>query len=150
MSMSTALIRELEAMLEVLHDHGLKVGTPTAHALLVQIAYRAGDKPMTKGRERLAAREMFRTQVELGRVLGVTPKAVGKVCAKLEKAGIRVRKDGRTAAPYKAMIYRLPTVAEFARAFGLQGDQVAVFEEEVRTLAAQRSPKGVPNVAAVA
>lgn len=148
--MSTALIHELEAVLAVADDHGLKVGTPTAHFLLFQIAYRAGDKPTTKGREHLAAREMFRTQDELGRLIGISPKSVGRVCAKLEKAGIRVRKDGRTAAPHKAMIYRLPTVAEFARALGLQGDQVAIFANEVSVLVAQRRTKGATNMAVMA
>ena len=145
--MSTALIHELEAVLAVADNHGLKVGTTTAHALLWQIAYKAGDKPMTKGREYLAAREMFRTQTELARLIGISPKSVGRVCAKLEKAGIRVRKDGRTAAPHKAMIYRLPTVAEFASAFGLQGDQVAKFADAVNAIVDERRTKGATNMA---
>lgn len=140
--MSTALIHELEAVLEVANDYGFNVGTPTAHALLFQIAYKGGDKPSVRGREHLDAREMFRSQDELGRIMGINAKSVGRVCLNLERIGIRVRRDGRTAAPYKAMIYRLPTVEEFAYAFGFRGEQVREFAAAVQDIVDSRSSKG--------
>lgn len=130
--MSTALMREIDAVLMVANNHGLSIGPPSAVLLLHRISVWAWDKPHRAGREQLAAREMFRPREQLAPLMSMTGKSIGRLCQDLEARGLRVRREGRTAGSNKAMIYRLPTVKEFARALGFEGEQVKVFEAMVQ------------------
>lgn len=115
--------------------------TPTELSLLKDLALRAVEEPRKAGRENLKARETFCVREELARELGVTDKSYGRICRQLDRKGLSVRREGRYARYNYAMVYRFPTVEEFASALGFEGARGAEFVEEVSNIVRLRDRK---------
>lgn len=121
--------------------------TPTQLSMLKDLALRAVDTAKQVGREDLEARETWAMQEEVAREVGIQRKSYGSNCLELEGKGLPVRKEGRVARYHYAMIYRFPTVEEFATALGFEGEHAAKFVDEVHQLVRQRLSKKEENAA---
>lgn len=133
--------------IDVFRTTAQRLLTPTELSLLKDLALRVIDAPRKVAREHLGASETFWGREELAREVGTTYKRYGEVCLELQRKGLTVRRPGRVARYNHRMVYRFPSVEEFANALGFEGEHAAKFVDEVHQLVRQRLSKKEENAA---